>query len=67
MPDPIRKTNDVADAASRPVETTKDLAAEADRGQSERTPAIALTGVTIAVGALVALILVATFLVYYLV
>ena len=67
MDDPIQKTKDVAGAAAHPAETTKNLAAEAERGESERTPAIALTGVTIAVGALVALILVAAFLVYYLV
>jgi hypothetical protein len=49
------------------TETPKDLADEAQRGRSERTPWIALTGVTIAVGALVAVVLVAAFLVYYLV
>jgi hypothetical protein len=49
------------------TETPKDLAEEAQRGRSERTPWIALTGVTIAVGAIVAVILVAAFLVYYLV
>ncbi|HVU76414.1 MAG TPA: hypothetical protein VHC67_02440 [Gaiellaceae bacterium] len=49
------------------TETPKDLVEEAQRGRSERTPWIALSGVTIAVGALVVVILVAAFLVYYLV
>ena len=49
------------------TETPKDLAEEAQRGRSERTPWIALTGVTIAVGAIVLAILVAALLVYYLV
>jgi hypothetical protein len=49
------------------TETPKDLVEEAQRGRSERAPFLALTGVTIAVGILVAVILVAAFLVYYLV
>jgi hypothetical protein len=48
------------------TESPKDLVEEAQRGRSERTPWIALTGVTIVVGILVAVILVAAFLVYYL-
>jgi hypothetical protein len=49
------------------TESPKDLVEETQRGRSERTPFLALTGVTIAVGAIVAVILVAAFLVYYLV
>jgi hypothetical protein len=49
------------------TETPKDLAEEAQRGRSERTPWLALTGVTMAVAAIVLAILVATLLVYYLV
>lgn len=49
------------------TETPKDLAEEAHRGRSDRTPWLALTGVTIAVGAIVLAILVAALLVYYLV
>jgi len=37
-------------------ESPKDLAREAERGASDRTPALALTGVTIAVGAVVVVI-----------
>jgi hypothetical protein len=48
------------------TETPKELAKEAERGRSERTPWIALSGVTLAIGALVAVILVIAFLAYYL-
>ncbi len=39
------------------TEPIKDLAEEAQRGRSERTPFLALSGVTIAVAALVAIVL----------
>jgi hypothetical protein len=48
------------------TETPRDLVEETQRGRSERTPWLALTGVTIAVGAIVVVILVAALLVYYL-
>jgi hypothetical protein len=49
------------------TETPKELAKEADRGRSERTPWIALTGVTIAVGIFVAVIIAAALIVYFVV
>jgi hypothetical protein len=49
------------------TESPKDLVEEAQRGRSERTPWLVLSGVTVAIGALVVVILVAAFLVYYLV
>jgi hypothetical protein len=49
-----------------PVETTKELAKEAERGRSPRTPLIALTGVTLVVGVVVALVMTIALLVYYL-
>jgi hypothetical protein len=66
MTNPIDKTKDVAEAAAHPVETGKDLAVEADRGRSARTPAIALTGVTLVVAILVAVVLVIAALAYVL-
>ncbi len=48
------------------TETPKDLVKEAERGRSERTPWIALTGVTLVVGALVAAILAVALVVYFL-
>lgn len=49
------------------TENPKGLAEEATTGRSERTPALALTGVTIVVGALVAVIVAAALIVYYVV
>jgi hypothetical protein len=66
MTDPIDKAKDVAGAAAHPVETGKDLAAEADRGRTARTPAIALTGVALVVGILVVAVLAIAFLAYLL-
>ena len=48
------------------TETPKELAQEASRGRSARTPVIALTGVTLVVAVVVAVILAAAFLVYFL-
>ncbi len=49
------------------VEKPKELAREAERGRSERTPWIAITGVTIAVGAVVAVVMALALLLYFLV
>ena len=51
--------------APRMTETPKELAKEAGRGRSERTPWIALTGVTLVVGAVVLVIVAAALLLYY--
>ena len=67
MADPVEKVKDVASAAAHPAETAHDLAAEAARGRSARTPAIAITAVSLAIGVVLALLLVALFLIYYLV
>ena len=48
-------------------ETPRDLVKEAERGRSERTPWIALTGVTIAVAALVGVILAVALILYFVV
>jgi hypothetical protein len=49
------------------TETPKGLAKEADRGRSDRTPWIALTGVTLAVGVFVAVVAVAALILYWVV
>jgi hypothetical protein len=66
MADPIEKTKEAVSAAAHPVDTSKKLAEEASRGRSARTPAIALTGVTLVIGAAVAILLAIAFLAYYL-
>ena len=47
------------------TETPKELVDEAERGRSERTPWLALTGVTIAVAVLVCVILAVALIVYF--
>ena len=49
-----------------PVEKTENLAAEAERGRSERTPWLVLGGVHLAVAALVTLVLAVVVAVYLL-
>jgi hypothetical protein len=46
-------------------ETPKDLAREAQHGESERTPLIALTGVTLAVGAVAGVIITVALVLYF--
>ena len=65
MPDAVEKTKDVAAAAAHPAEAAKDLAHEADVGRSARTPAIALTGVTLLVAAAAGVLIVALLIVYF--
>ena len=47
------------------TETPKDLAEEAQRGRSERTPWIALSGVTLVVALVVAVLVAVVLLVYF--
>lgn len=49
-----------------PVEKVEDLAAEAERGKSERTPWLVLGGVHVIVAALVGVVLAIVFTVYLL-
>jgi hypothetical protein len=49
------------------TETPKDLIEETQRGRSERTPWLALTGVTLVVAVLAGLIIVAALIVYFVV
>jgi hypothetical protein len=49
-----------------PVERTKELAAEAERGRSPRTPLLALTGVTAVVTVALAVMLAIALTLYFL-
>lgn len=49
-----------------PIEKTEELATEAERGRSERTPWLVLGGVQLAVAVLVAVVLAIAFTVYLL-
>jgi hypothetical protein len=50
---------------AHPVEKIKELEAEAERGRSPRTPLIALTGVTIVIGAIVAVVVAIGLVLYF--
>jgi hypothetical protein len=65
VPDPIDKAKEVAESLAHPVETAKELEAEAEAGRSERTPWIAITGVSLVVGVVVALLLAVALVVYF--
>jgi hypothetical protein len=47
------------------TESPKELVREAERGQSERTPVIALTGVTLVVAAVVGVVVAVALIVYF--
>lgn len=65
MVHPVQKAKDAADAATHPVETVKDLAAEVERGRSPRTPLLALTGVTLALSVIFAVIVTVALVLYF--
>jgi hypothetical protein len=48
-----------------PVEKTKKLAAEAERGRSERTPLLAISGVTLAIGVVFVILLAVALTLYF--
>jgi hypothetical protein len=52
-------------AHPHPVEKTKDLAAEVDRGRSPRTPLLALTGVTVLLSIVFAVLVTLALVLYF--
>jgi hypothetical protein len=48
-----------------PVEKAKDLAAEAERGRSPRTPLIVLTGVTLVLSVVFAILVTVALVLYF--
>ena len=56
----------MSDPLKEPKQAVQDVVEEADRGRSPRTPLIALSGVTLLVGAAAAIVIMLLFLVYYL-
>jgi hypothetical protein len=65
MTDPVDKLKHVVEEIEHPVETAKELAHEAEEGESARTPLIAITGVTLFVGAAVAILLAIALTLYF--
>ena len=50
---------------AHPVEKVKELEAEAERGRSERTPLIALTGVTVLISIIFAVLVTVALVLYF--
>jgi hypothetical protein len=48
-----------------PVEKTKELAAEAERGRSDRTPLLAISGVTLGIGVVFVVVLTIALVLYF--
>ncbi len=65
MIDPVEKAKDVVHAVEHPVETANALEREAEEGRTARTPLIALTGVTLAVGVVLAIMLAIALTLYF--
>lgn len=59
-------TEPIKDLEHRVEEKIEDLAHEAEEGKSARTPLIVLSGITIFVAVVVAILLVVAFTAYYL-
>jgi hypothetical protein len=65
MADPVEKAKDVVHAVEHPVETAKELEREAEEGKSARTPLIALTGVTLFIGIIFAILVTIALVLYF--
>jgi hypothetical protein len=65
MADPVEKAKDVAHAVEHPVETVKALEHEAAEGKSARTPLIAVTGVTLVLAVIFAILVTIALVLYF--
>ena len=64
MTEPEHRVDSTSEVVQHPIESAKNLAVEAERGRSARTPAIAISGVTIVVAVVVAIVLIAAVIAY---
>jgi hypothetical protein len=65
MPELQEKAKDIVHALEHPIETAKELEHEAEEGRSARTPLIALTGVTLVLAVILAIMLAITMTLYF--
>jgi hypothetical protein len=65
MTDPVEKAKDVVHAVEHPVETVKALEHEAAEGKSARTPLIAVTGITLVLAVIFAILVTITLVLYF--
>ena len=65
MSDSADKAKEVVHAVEHPVETAKALEHEAEEGSSPRTPLIVLSGLTIFLGVIFAILVTIALVLYY--
>jgi len=65
MADPVEKAKDIAHAVEHPVETAKALEREAERGRSPRTPMLAITGITLVLAVIFAILVTIALVLYF--
>jgi hypothetical protein len=65
MADPVEKAREVVHAVEHPVETAKALEHEAEEGRSPRTPLIVLSGMTIFLGIVFAILVTIALVLYF--
>ena len=65
MADPVEKAKDVAHAVEHPIETAKALEQEAAEGSSPRTPMLAITGITLVLGVIFAVLVTVALILYF--
>jgi hypothetical protein len=65
MADPVDKAKDVVHAVEHPIETAKALEHEAAEGSSPRTPLIAITGITLFLGVIFAILVTVALVLYF--
>jgi len=65
MADPVEKAKDVVHAVEHPLETAKALEHEAAEGKSARTPLIAVTGITLVLAVIFAILVTITLVLYF--
>jgi hypothetical protein len=65
MADSVEKAKDVVHAAEHPIETAKALEREAEEGSSPRTPLIAITGITLVLGVIFAILVTVALVLYF--
>jgi hypothetical protein len=65
MAEPLDKAKHVLHDVEHPIETAKALEQEAAEGESERTPLIAITGVTLFLGVIFVILLAIVLTLYF--
>ena len=65
MAEPVDKAKDVVHVVEHPVETAKALEQEAAEGSSPRTPLLAVTGITLVLAVVFAILVTVALVLYF--